>query len=147
MPDPYPLQPDADWYGTMRSRYGDSIVPSLDRLQFRRGFQKIIEDLFEKLHDVDRFQACSIKSIRTRSACFTVIAVEYGDKATTADERMCNRVIDRIRERLAEACEHCGHRGQVIAKAGLETLLSDPDAVLGDRLLCSECYEQWRVHD
>ncbi|CUX03399.1 hypothetical protein [Agrobacterium genomosp. 2] len=144
--DRFPLRPDSLWYDAMRDRYGDA-VPAIDHLQIRRGLQAIVEGLFDKLVDVDRFHACRVHGIVTRSAGFVVIDARFSDGATAADKRMCNRFLEHIHERLAESCEHCGKPGEIVAKAGLEALLDDPDAILGDRLLCTECYESWSGRD
>lgn len=138
----FPLRPDDTWYAEMRSRYGD-FVPDVERIQIRRGLQSILHDLFELLHDADRFNACRIQGVVTRNAGFSIIDARLSDTATEADKRMCGRILDRIGARLNEACEHCGKPGSIIAKSGLEALLDDPDAVLGDRLLCTECYQDW----
>ncbi|RVP47342.1 hypothetical protein [Sinorhizobium medicae] len=141
--DQFPLRPDRDWYDALRARYGDAI-PAIEYLQIRRGLQSIVEDLFEKLDIADRFNVCRVYGIATRNAGFTVVDARYSETATEADKRMCNRVIERVQERLVESCEHCGRTGETIAKVGLEARLQDPDIVLGDRLLCAECYESWR---
>lgn len=143
MSESFPLRPDSVWYELLVARYGDA-VPPLEHLQVRRGLQGIVEDLFDKLADADRFRSCRIHGIVTRNAGFVVIDARFGDRATEADKRMCNSVLERIQERLGEACEHCGKSGEIVAKTGLEALLEDPDAALGDRLLCHECYNTWR---
>jgi hypothetical protein len=142
MSDRFSPRPDDTWHAEMRSRYGD-VVPQIERLRIRRGLQDIVHDLFEKLRDADRFNACRIHSASTRNAGFSVIDVRFSAAATEADKRMCGRIIECIQERLNAACEHCGKPGAIIAKSGLETLLDDPNAVLGDRLLCAECYQNW----
>ena len=143
MSETFSLRPDVDWYERLVSRYGDA-VPPLEHLQIRRGLQTIVEDLFEKLDDADRFRACRIHGIETRAAAFAIIDARFTESATDADKRMCKRVLERIQERLSESCEHCGNLGEIVAKTGLEALLDDPEAILGDRLLCRECYESWR---
>lgn len=142
MTNRFPLHADADWYAAMADRYGDA-VPPLEHLQIRRGLQVIVDDLFHDLDIADRFRASRVYGVTTRYAGFVVIDIRYSDRATEADRRMCNRIVERIQERLCEACEHCGKPGENIAKTGLEALLDDPDAVLGDRFLCTECHQNW----
>ncbi|TQN61112.1 hypothetical protein FLX27_13040 [Agrobacterium tumefaciens] len=126
----------------MADHYGDA-VPPIEHLQIRRGLQTIVDDLFHDLDIADRLRACHLQGISTRYAGFVILDIRYSDRATEADKRMCNRIVERIQERLCEACEHCGRPGEIIAKTGLEALLDDPDAVLGDRFLCTECHQNW----
>lgn len=142
MPDTSPLRPDITWYHHFVARYGDA-VPPIEHLQIRRGLQTIVDDLFHDLDIADRRRACRLHGITTRYAGFVVIDIRYSDHATDADWRMCNRIVERAQERLCEACEHCGRPGEIIAKTGLKALLEDPDAALGDRFLCTECYQNW----
>lgn len=136
MSESFALHPDRVWYDDMVARYGDA-VPPLEHMQFRRGLQSIVEDLLEKLADADRFRACRIHGIETRSAGFNTIDARFSKAATEADKRMCNRILERIQERLCEACEHCGREATVLVdKRG------DPI-----RLLCRECYDDWRDDD
>lgn len=146
MPDPSPLRPDNDWYHAMADRYGDA-VPPLEHLRIRRGLQVIVDDLFHDLDIANRLRACRLHGITTRYAGFVVIDIRYSDRETEADRRMCNRIVERAQERLCEACEHCGRPGEIIAKIGLEALLDDPDAALGDRFLCTECHQNWSADD
>ncbi|NKJ72671.1 hypothetical protein GFL38_10385 [Rhizobium leguminosarum bv. viciae] len=146
MSDSLPLRPDAVWYDSMHQRYG-AAVPDIEHLQIRRGLQSIVEDLFEKLADADRFRSCRMHGIATRNAGFVVIDARFSATATEADKRMCNRVLERIQERLSESCEHCGKPGEIVLKIGMEARLADPDIELGDRLLCAECYESWSGRD
>lgn len=146
MSDRFPLHPDVDWYEHLVARHSDA-VPPLEHLQIRPGLQSIVEDLFEKLADADRLRACRVQGIVTRNAGFVVIDARFSATATEADKRMCNCILERIQERLAEACEHCGKPGEIVLKIGMEARLADPDIELGDRLLCRECYESWRSHD
>lgn len=146
MSESFPLRPGGDWYDTMVARYGDA-MPPLEHLQIRRGLQSIVEDLFEKLADADRFRSCRVHGIDARNAGFLVIDARFSATATEADKRMCNRVLERIQERLSESCEHCGKPGEIVLKIGMEARLADPDIELGDRLLCAECYESWSGRD
>lgn len=146
MPDTFPLRPDIDWYLSTADRYGDA-VPPLEHLQIRRGLQVIVDDLFHDLDLADQFHVCRVYGVTTRYAGFVVIDIRYSDNDTEADRRMCNRIVERAQERLCEACEHCGKPGEIIAKTGLEALLDDPDAVLGDRFLCTECQQNWSADD
>lgn len=136
MSESFPLHPDADWYDRLVARYGDA-VPPIEHLQFRRGLQPIVEDLFEKLADADRFHACSVHGIETLSAGLNTIDARFAAAATEADKRMCNRILERIQERLADTCEHCGREAEVLV-----------DNVRGEplRLLCRECYD-WSGRD
>lgn len=143
MTDLFPLRPDADWYAVLVSRYGEA-VPPLEHLKIRHGMQVVVEDLLHELDIADRFRACRVHGIETRSAGFAIIDARFRDEATDADRRMCNRVLERARDRLTEACEHCGKPGEIFAKTGLEALFENPGAILGDRFLCMECYEYWR---
>ncbi len=146
MSDRFPLRPDAVWYDAMVARYGDA-VPAIEHLQFRRGLQRHVADLFDALDQADRFFICRILSIVTRNGGFVIIDARIADAATEAYRSRCNVVFDNSRERLSESCEHCGRAGEIIAKTGLEALLDDPDAALGDRFLCTECYDDWSRHD
>jgi hypothetical protein len=92
----------------------------------------------------DRFRVCRIHGITKRSAGFVVIDARCNSRATEADKRMCNFVLEPARERLSETCEHCGNLGEIILKIGMEARLEDPNIELRDRLICMECYESWR---
>lgn len=138
--DRFPLRPDDIWYDAMRARYGD-VVPDIERLQIRRGLQQHVGDMYAQLYDLDLLRHVDIMSIVTRNAGFVVIDARY-HAGLFDDERIAlDFGLEHHSERLNESCEHCGKPGEVVAKAGMEALLEDPDAVLGDRFLCAECYE------
>ncbi|MDK4723107.1 hypothetical protein PH552_27515 [Rhizobium sp. CNPSo 3968] len=146
MPETFPLRPDADWYSDLVDRFGDA-VPPLERLQFRRGLQPIVYDLFTQLNDLRALPHVDIMSIETRNAGFAVIDARNKPELVGVERDAADFALEGARARLIEACEHCGRYGEIIAKTGLEALLVDPEAILGDRFLCRECYESWRVHD
>jgi len=146
MSDRFPLRPDAGWYNTMRTRYGDA-VPAIEHLQIRRGLQSVIGDMYAQLHDLDLLRHVDIVSIVTRNAGFTVIDARFHEGLFEDDRIALDFAFEHHSERLNAACEHCGRPGSVIAKTGLEALLDDPYAVLGDRLLCTGCYESWSGRD
>ncbi|AVA21958.1 hypothetical protein [Rhizobium sp. NXC24] len=136
MSEPFPLHPDRAWYDFMVARYGDA-VPPFEHLQFRRGLHTIVGDLFHDLDIADRFHAYSVHGINTLAPGVVVIDARFSSAATRADKHMCNRILERIQERLCEACEHCGREASVLVDKG-----DDPI-----RLLCRECYESWRDDD
>jgi hypothetical protein len=142
MSDCFPLRPDDDWYAEMRSSYG-SAVPDIERLQIRRGLQNAVAEMFAQLSDLDLLRHVDIRSIKTRNAAFVVIDTDYRAGIFEDDRIALDLLFEKHAEALRTACEHCGRRGSIIAKSGLEALLDDPTAVLGDRLLCTECYQDW----
>ena len=146
MSDRFPLRPDAVWYDAMRDRYGDA-VPAIDRLRIRRGLQSTAGDLYAQLRDLDLLRLVNIVSIVTLSARHVVVdALEC--PGINEDARIAvDFALEHYSGRLSESCEHCGKPGEFIAKIGLEALLNDPDAVLGDRLLCTQCYDDWSGRD
>jgi hypothetical protein len=136
MSDRFPLHPDVDWYEHLVARHSDA-VPPLEHLQIRRGLQRVAEDLFHDLDIADRFHACRVLGIVTHAPGLVVIDARFSATTTRSDKHMCNRVLERIQERLCEACEHCGRAATVLVdKRG------DPI-----RLLCRECYDGWRDDD
>lgn len=146
MSDRFPLRPDDIWYDALRDRYGDS-VPEIDLLQIRRGLQTAVGDMYAQLYDRDLLRHVDIVSIVTRNASFVVVDARYHE-GLFEDERIAlDFGLDHHSERLNAACEHCGKPGEIVVKAGMEVLLDDPDAVLGDRFLCAECYESWSGRD
>ncbi|MCA1403075.1 hypothetical protein I6F26_00455 [Ensifer sp. IC3342] len=142
----FPLHPDSDWHEAMVARYGHA-VPSLNRLGFRRGLQTIVAEMYEFLFFHGLLDAVGILGIVTRSAAFVVIDARYKPGIYEDDRISLDFEFEKTQERLSESCEHCGRGGAIIAKAGLESRLADPDVEFGDRLLCMECYESWRFHD
>ncbi len=142
MSDRFPLRPDADWYSAMRARYG-KLVPDIVHLQIRRGLQDIVGDMYAQLHDLELLRHVDIVSIVTRNAGFVVLDARYHAGLFEDDRIALDFALERHSERLNAACEHCGRLGEIVAKTGLEAILDEPDAVLGDRLLCTECYESW----
>ena len=146
MPDAFPLRPHQTWYEAMRDRYGNA-VPAIEHLQFRRGLQIEVGDMFAQLHDLDLLRHVDIVSIVARNAAFTIIDARDHAGLYEDDRIALEREIERYRERLNAACEHCGRPGSVIAKTGLEALLDEPDAAIGDRLLCTGCYVSWSGRD
>lgn len=146
MSESFPLRPDADWYDAMIARYADA-VPAVEHLQIRCGIQAIVEHLFEQLQELGLLYAVDIRSVVTRNAGFVVMDARYLDGLSDTDRAALDFALEGTRGYFAEACEHCGKPGEIVAKTGMEALLDDPDAVLGDRLLCHECYESWRAHD
>jgi hypothetical protein len=146
MSDRFPLRPDADWYDALVARYG-AAVPAPEHMQFRRGLQAIVGDLFEKLQGLGLIDKVDICSIVTRNAAFHVIDARYADSLSEVELAALDFALEDARGDLCESCEHCGRPGDVIAKRGMEALLDDPDAALGDRFLCTECYTEWRHRD
>lgn len=146
MSDRFPIRPDDIWYSSMRERYGNA-VPGIDQLQIRRGLQIHVGDMYAQLYDLDLLRHVDILSIVTRNAGFTVIDARYHEGLYEDDRIALDFGLERYSERLNESCEHCGKPGEIVAKTGMEALLDDPDAVLGDRFLCTECYESWSRHD
>lgn len=142
MTDRFPLHPDAVWYEAMRERYGVA-VPAIDHLQIRRGLQVVVGDMYAQLRDLDLLRHVDIKSIVTRAAGFVVIDARYHASLFEDDRIALDLGLARHSEHLNESCEHCGRPGEIVAKTGMEALLDNPDAVLGDRLLCAECYDDW----
>lgn len=143
MSDLFPLRPDSVWYDALRDRYNDA-VPDLDHLQIRRGLQIAVGNMFSQLHDLCLTDKVDIRSVVTRNAGFVVIDARFADCLPDIDRAAIEFALEGVRGDLAESCEHCGRPGEIVAKTGLEALLDDPDAALGDRLLCAECYESWR---
>ena len=146
MSDRSPLRPDDIWYDAVRARYGNA-VPDIEHMQFRRGLQGHVGDMFEKLHALGLIDKVDILSVVTRNAAFVVIDARYRADLFEDDRIALDFLFQGTTGDLSEACEHCGRPGSVIAKTGLEALLDDPDAALGDRFLCAECYESWSRHD
>lgn len=146
MSDRFPLRPDASWYDSMRARYGNA-VPDIDALQFRRGLQVHVGDMFEKLHALGLIDKVDILSVVTRNAAFVVNDSRYHDSIHEDDRITLDFLFHGTAGDLNESCEHCGKLGTIIAKTGLEALLDDPDAAPGDRFLCAECYDDWSRHD
>ncbi|WP_284776593.1 hypothetical protein [Agrobacterium sp. lyk4-40-TYG-31] len=142
MSNQFPLRPDDIWYSAMRDRYGET-VPDIERLQIRRGLQRHVGDMYAQLHDLDLLCHVDIISITTRNAGFIVIDTRYHSAIYEEPRIALDFALEARGQRLNAACEHCGRTGEIVAKAGLEVLLEDPDAVRGDRLLCTECYESW----
>nr|CAD6612694.1 hypothetical protein RKHAN_02511 [Rhizobium sp. Khangiran2] len=146
MSDRFPLRPEKTWYAAMVDRYGDA-VPAIDRLQIRRGLQIHVGDMYAQLDDLDLLRHVGMKGIVTRNAGFVVIDTRYHEGIFEDDRIALDFALERHNDRLNESCEHCGKPGEIIAKIGTEALLDDPDAVLGDRLLCTGCYESWSGRD
>ncbi|KQV41938.1 hypothetical protein [Rhizobium sp. Root1204] len=146
MSDRFPLRPDDIWYAAMRGRYGDA-VPDIDALQFRCGLQVHVGDMFEKLHALGLIDNVNILSVVTRNAGFVVIDARLADCLPEIDRAALEFALAGVRGDLSESCEHCGRPGEIVAKTGMEALLDDPDAALGDRFLCAECYNDWSHRD
>ncbi|MCV3768898.1 hypothetical protein [Rhizobium sp. TRM95796] len=146
MSDRFPLRPDETWHAEMRARYGDA-VPALEHMRFRRGLQTLVADFFEQFHDREYQRLVAVHSIVTRNAGFVVLDARGHFGLPYGEYGAVDALLSTTQERLSEACEHCGAVGEIVAKTGLEALLDDPDAALGDRLLCNECYEKWRHRD
>lgn len=146
MTDRFPLRPDDIWYSAMRDRYGNA-VPDVECMQIRRGLQIHVGDMYAQLYDLDLLRHVNILSIVTRNATFVVIDTHYHAGLYDDDRIALGFALEHHGERLNTACEHCGMPGEIIAKAGMEALLDDPYAALGDRFLCSECYESWSGRD
>lgn len=146
MSDRFPLMPDSDWHEAMIARYGDA-MPPITRLHIRRGLQQLVADLFEFLSSHGLLDEVDIFGIRTRSAAYVVIDWRDRPSISDADRDILDSEIEKTRERLSEVCEHCGRGGEIVLKIGLEAQLADPEVELGDRLLCSECYADWRSRD
>ncbi|OCW56253.1 hypothetical protein [Hoeflea olei] len=144
--DRFPLRPDDIWYAAMRGRYGDA-VPDVEHLQFRRGLQTAVGDMYAQLHDLGLIDKVDIRSVVTRNAGFVVVDARIADCLPDIDRAAIEFVLEGARGDLVESCEHCGRPGEIVSKVGLEALLDDPDAALGDRLLCSGCYEKWSRHE
>lgn len=144
--DRFPLRPDEYWYSEIVARYGEA-VPDIDRLQIRRGLQSIVGDMYAQLYDFDLLRHVDIVSIVARNAGFVVVDARYHAGLYEDDRIALDFLLERHGERFNSSCEHCGQPGEIVAKAGMEVLLDDPDADLGDRLLCAECYEDWSHHD
>lgn len=142
MTDSFPLRPDAVWYDAMRDRYGNT-VPDIEDLRIRRCLQIHVEAMYAQLYDLVLLRHVDIVSIVTRNAGFVVVDARYHAGIYEDDRIALDFALEAHSARLNESCEHCGRRGEIVAKTGLEALLDDPDAELGDRLLCSECYESW----
>ena len=142
MTDRFPFRPDAVWYDAMRARYGDT-VPDIERLRIRRGLQIHVGDMYAQLFDLDLLRHVDIISIVTRNAGFVVVDARYHADLYEDDLVALDFALERYSTRLNESCEHCGNPGEIVAKTGFEALLDDPDAVLGDRFLCRECYNEW----
>ncbi|UWU23004.1 hypothetical protein N2601_08680 [Rhizobium sp. CB3060] len=142
MSESFPLRPDENWYRDLAHRFRDA-VPSIERLQFRRGLQPIVYDLFTQLSDLGVLRSVDILGIKTRNAGFTLIDARYKPELVGIFRDAADFALEGTRGRLIEACEHCGRYGEVVAKTGMEALLDDPNAILGDRFLCRECYESW----
>jgi hypothetical protein len=140
--DLYPLRTEDTWYAAMRDRFGDA-VPEIERLRFRRGLQNAVADMYAQLDDFDLLRHVDIRSLTTRNAGFVVIDTDYEPGIYEDDRIALDFCFEKHAEALRTACEHCGRPGEIIAKSGLEALLDDPNAVLGDRLLCTECYQDW----
>lgn len=140
--DSYPLRPDDACFEAMRARHGDA-VPDLMHLRFRRGLQNAVAEMYAQLSDLDLLRHVDIRSITTRNAGFVVIDTDYKQGIYEDDRISLDLVFEKHAEAMRTACEHCGKTGFIIAKSGLEALLDDPSAVLGDRLLCTECYQNW----
>jgi hypothetical protein len=142
MRDLYPLWPDARWYADILARHPD-IVPEIERLRIRRGLQTLIADLIDEIALADRFKVCRLASVTTRNAGFVKGEVAFADNATEADRRMIDLVVRRYEAALSSHCEHCGSNANLaILKLGIEALLDNPSAELGDRLLCGECFKE-----
>jgi hypothetical protein len=140
--DRFPLHADDTWYQATRARYGD-VVPKVEHLRIRRGLQNAVADMYAQLNDLDLLRHVDISSIETRNAGFVVINADYKPGTYEDDRIALDLCLEKHAEAMRSACEHCGNPGEIIAKSGLETLLDDPSAVLGDRLLCAECYQDW----
>jgi hypothetical protein len=146
MSESFPLSPDSDWYDALVARYGDA-VPAIENLRIRSGLQVHVAHLFEQLKDLGLLRHVDILSVVTRNAGFVVIDARYVDSLSEVEIAALDFALEGTRAYFAESCEHCGKLGEIIAKAGLEALLDDPDAVIGDRLLCHECYKSWCHRD
>jgi hypothetical protein len=145
MSDRFPLRPDDIWYDAMRAIYGDA-VPDVEHMQIRRGLQSVVGDMFAQLRDLDLVHHVDIRSVVTRNAGFVVIDARGHFGLPYGEYGAVDALISETQTRLSESCEHCGKPGEIVAKVGLEALLGDPDAALGDRFLCAECYEDWSRH-
>lgn len=138
----YPLRPDARWYADLLVRH-PNIVPEIDRLRIRRGLQTLAADLIDESALADRFKVCRLASLTTRNAGFVIVEVAFTENGTEADRRMIDLVVRRYQAALSSHCEHCGSNANLaILKIGMEALLDNLGAELGDRLLCGECFKE-----
>jgi hypothetical protein len=144
MTEDFPLQPDPDWYERIVERFGDA-VPPIKHLRIRRGIQSAVGEMFGELEQRGLLPVVDIFGIETRTAAWAIVDARYHRNVTEGDRKALDAVLEGAQERLTTACEHCGRRGEIVAKTGLEALLDDPDAFLGDRFICVECYEKWRA--
>lgn len=142
MSDRFPLRPNSDWHAALVARHGDA-VPAIERLQIRRGLQSAVGDMYEKLYGLGLIDKVDILSVVTRDAAFVVIDARYHGGLYEDDRIALDFLFHGAAGDLNETCEHCGRLGEIVAKTGLEALLDDQDAALGDRFLCAECYESW----
>lgn len=63
---------------------------------------------------------------------------------TTGGAAGAGDIIADAEEAARRTCEHCSKPARMVVKVGLESLLSAPDVVLGDRLLCTDCADAFR---
>jgi len=127
MSDSFPLRPDENWYRDLVDRFG-AAVPAVEHLQFRRGLQPVVFDLFTQLADLGVLPHIDIMSIETRWAGFAVIDARYKPELVGVARDAADFALGCARERLIEACEHCGRYGAIVA---------------GDRFLCAPCKASW----
>jgi hypothetical protein len=119
------------------------IVPAMDQLRIRRGLQTLVGDLIDQIALADRFKVCRLSSVTTRNAGFVKVGVAFTESGTEADRRMIDLVVRRYEPALSSHCEHCGSNANLsILKLGMEALLDNPGANLGDRLLCGKCFKE-----
>lgn len=145
MSDLYPLRPDEGWYSEIVARYGEA-VPAIEHLRIRHGLQIFVADLLDQIVLADRHVVCRLAGVTTRNAGFITVEVEFADGAQEADRRLIGMVVRRWQEVLSTRCEHCGSPFNLsILKIGMEALLGNPEAELGDRQLCIDCQKEMSV--
>ena len=143
MPDRFPkFLPLADHDALAKDYPG--ITPPWPGLRIRVGLLPHVRRFLEQIQDRGLADVVQLVGIETRDARWIVVDAQLSEEITAEQATAVNEVFFEARSSLADACEHCGRRGEIVFKVGMEVLLKDTTMALGDRFLCTPCAEAFQ---
>lgn len=143
MPDRFPkFLPLADHDALVADFRG--LAPPWSGLHIRVGLLPHVRRFLEQIQDRGLSDVVQVLGVETRDARWIVIDARLSEVITAEQKAAVNQVFFEARSWLADACEHCGRRGEIVVKVGMEVLLVQPQMALGDRFLCTSCANRFQ---